>query len=181
MLATGHSLLEQAERGQAEGEPVAPEAGAGRLGGVAYAPVVVAVGSTADACRGRGRGRRDRPRPAAPLEVVHVRETAVVEELAIEPEDEQDARAACSATSTAWPPTACRPAGRCSTVSATTRPPAGSSPTTPTRSDARLVAVGPSPRGTAAQLAEGSLTTALTHADRRPVVLLEPDKEPRHR
>ncbi|NEA17232.1 MFS transporter, partial [Streptomyces halstedii] len=45
---------------------------------------------------------------------------------------------------------------------------------------ARTVAVGRSPRGPLAQFADGSFTTALTHAADRTVVLVETDDAPRH-
>ncbi|MFF1761606.1 universal stress protein, partial [Streptomyces sp. NPDC058266] len=45
---------------------------------------------------------------------------------------------------------------------------------------ARTVAIGHSPRGPLAQFADGSLTTALTHAATCTVVLVDPDSTPRH-
>ncbi|MGW5043078.1 universal stress protein, partial [Streptomyces parvulus] len=44
---------------------------------------------------------------------------------------------------------------------------------------ARTVAVGRSPRGASAQFADGSFTSALTHAATCTVVLVDPDAEPR--
>jgi ACDE family multidrug resistance protein len=43
---------------------------------------------------------------------------------------------------------------------------------------ARTVAVGRSPRGPASQFAEGSFTSALTHATTRTVVLVSPGAQP---
>ncbi|NEB61213.1 MFS transporter, partial [Streptomyces diastaticus] len=44
---------------------------------------------------------------------------------------------------------------------------------------ARTIAVGRSPRGPLAQFADGSFTSALTHAAACTVVLVDPDAEPR--
>ena len=175
VLASGHRLLEQAERGQTEGETVLP-----RLEPVGVAPshasrpVLVAVGSTADASDVVSAAAEIARDAGTWVEVVHVRETAVVEELAIEPEDEQEARE--------------RLLGHLDRLAATGVPASGlvlhsvgdhaaAGRVLARHADergARLVAVGSSPRGAAAQLADGSLTSALTRSVHGPVVLLRP-------
>ena len=49
---------------------------------------------------------------------------------------------------------------------------------TPADAQARIVAVGRSPRGAVAQFADGSFTAALTHAAVGTVVLVEPEQPP---
>jgi MFS transporter, ACDE family, multidrug resistance protein len=98
VLATGHRLLGAAEAGQAHGEPVSPRLEpVGPVTTGTWRPVIVAVGATADApavveaAAGIARDQHTR------LEVVHIRETAVVEEQAIDAEDVDAARAAVTA------------------------------------------------------------------------------------
>jgi MFS family permease len=95
VLASGHKLVSKAER-EAEApevvrptlEPLSPVTrGAGR-------PVVVAVRANESAADVVDQAARLARRDGAPLEIVHVRETDVVEELAVSPETEEEARAA---------------------------------------------------------------------------------------
>jgi MFS transporter, ACDE family, multidrug resistance protein len=180
VLATGHRLVGAAEAGQAQGERVAPHLEpVGAVPTPDYQPVIVAVGATGDATAvidaaadiARDLGRL--------LEVVHVRETAVVEELAIDAEDADTARAAVTAHLD-------RLAGR--GVAATGQvlhsvgdhASAGRVLAQHARDvQARTVAVGRSPRGPMAQFADGSFTTALTHAAACTVVLIRPEDQPR--
>ncbi|RKS67931.1 putative MFS family arabinose efflux permease [Motilibacter peucedani] len=182
VLATGHRLLEAAEQGQSEAdevlqptlEPVGTAAERGTR------PVVVAVGSTSDAEGVVSAAAEIARTSGSPLEVVHVRETAVVEELAITPEDERDARARLVGHLDRLAADGVRASGlllhSVGDHAAAGRVLAQHADEV----DARLVAVGSSPRGAAAQLAEGSLTTALTRSVHRSVVLLrsgEPARE----
>jgi ACDE family multidrug resistance protein len=177
VLATGHRLLDEAEAGHGEATPVRShlepldEAAtpAGR-------PVVVAVGTTPDAAAVVGRAGRLAQETGSPLEVVHVHETAVVEQQAIESEESAEARAALAAHldalaqegvgATGWLLHSVgdhAAAGRVLAAHAA-------------EVEARAVAVGSSPRGAALQFADGSLTAALTRHAPCTVVLLRPDE-----
>jgi MFS transporter, ACDE family, multidrug resistance protein len=179
VLATGHRLLGAAEAGQAHGEPVSPRLEpVGPVTTGTWRPVIVAVGATADApavveaAAGIARDQHTR------LEVVHIRETAVVEEQAIDAEDVDAARAAVTAHLD-------RLAGHGVPVTglllhsvgdhaAAGRVLAGHARDVA----ARTIAVGRSPRGPLVQSAEGSLTAAVTSAAPCPVVFFRPDGVP---
>src|SRR5205823_154179 len=98
VLASGHRLLRQAEQHTGEGEPVTPKLTP--VGGTATGstpPVIVAVGAHERAdviVDAAARLARD---TGSPLEVVHVQQTAVVEEQATDTEDVDRARAAVTA------------------------------------------------------------------------------------
>ena len=177
VLATGHKLVTAAESGQEPGaeEPLIP---VGALTAADARPVVVAVGATTDAGDIVDAAAAIARDLGAPLEVVRVRETAVVEELAIEPEGEPAARAAVSAhlhrladqgvTATGMLLTSVgdhAAAGRVLAQHAE-------------KVQARTVAVGRSARGPAVQFTDGSFTAALTHAAATTVVLVTPDRSP---
>jgi MFS family permease len=174
VLATGHRLLDAAEAGLEQGERVEPTlepVGPSPTG----RPVVVAVTSTPDAASvvaGAAQLARDL---GSPLEVVHVRETVVVEELAIEPEPADVARTTLAAhLDTLAQQGICASglllhsvgdhaaAGRVLACHAADV-------------QARCVAVGPSPYGAARQFTEGSLTSTLTREAPCTVLLLRPD------
>ncbi|MGN6404328.1 MFS transporter [Sinomonas sp.] len=95
VLASGHKLVAKAEREAEEPEVIRPTLeplspvtrGAGR-------PVVVAVRANESAAGVVDQAARIARRDGAPLEIVHVRETDVIEELAVSPETEEEARAA---------------------------------------------------------------------------------------
>jgi hypothetical protein len=95
VLASGHKLVAKAEREAEEPEVVRPTLeplspvtrAAGR-------PVVVAVRANESAAGVVDQAALLARRDGAPLEIVHVRETDVVEELAVSPETEEEARAA---------------------------------------------------------------------------------------
>ncbi|HEY6593013.1 MAG TPA: universal stress protein, partial [Asanoa sp.] len=140
---------------------------------------IVAVGATADADEivdaaadlARGAG--------AALEVVRVHETMVIEDLAIDPEDERAARAALAAHLD-------RLIGRGVDATGQLLHSVGDHAAAgrvlaqhAADLSARLVVVGRSPRGPVAQFAEGSFTAALTRATTGRVVLVRPDEEPR--
>jgi MFS family permease len=163
VLATGRRLIDEAENRQAPRlTPVGdvPTAGA--------RPVLVAVGNTADAGEIVDAAAEIARDAGAPLEVVRVRETMVIEELAIDPEEEADARRALSALLD-------RPAARGTAATGqllhSVGDHAAAGRVLARHADevtARLVAVGPSPHGSA-------FTSALTHATGRTVVLVAPD------
>jgi ACDE family multidrug resistance protein len=181
VLASGHRLVATAEAGLVEGEPVRPslEPVGGGVALPGQRPVIVAVGATADADEivdaaaelARGTG--------APLEVVRVHETMVIEDLAIDPEDERAAWAALTAHLD-------RLTGRGVAATGQLLHSVGDHAAAgrvlaqhAARVSARAVAVGRSPRGPLAQFADGSFTAALTRAATRRVVLVRPDEEPR--
>jgi len=176
VLASGHQLIDAAEAGLSE--PESPLLPVGAVASPDARPVIVAVGATADAADIVDAAAALARRVDAPLEVVRVRETVVIEEMAVDPEDEDQARAAVTALLD-------RLAGE--GVSATGQilhsvgdHAAAGRVLAQHASDlrARVVAVGRSPRGPASQFAEGSFTSALTHASTRTVILLSPDATP---
>jgi MFS family permease/nucleotide-binding universal stress UspA family protein len=179
VLATGHRLVGAAEAGQAKGDRVAPHLEpVGAFPSADHRPVIVAVGATDDATDIVDTAADLARDMGSALEVVHVRETAVVEELAVDSEDADTARAAVSAHLD-------RLAGR--GVAATGQvlhsvgDHAGAGRVLAQHArdvQARAVAVGRSPRGPVAQFADGSFTAALTHAAACTVVLIRPEDEP---
>ena len=93
VLASGHRLVTRAEREAEEPEVVLPRLEP--LGRAAQGrPVIVAVRANAAAAAVVDHAATLAAREGAPLEIVHVRETEVIEELAVSPETEEEARAA---------------------------------------------------------------------------------------
>ncbi|MES4893167.1 MFS transporter [Streptomyces sp. NPDC096012] len=181
VLASGHRLLRQAEEHIGDGTPVLPSlTPVGGPATTAAPPVIVAVGS-----HGRARAIVDAAARLArdtgsPLEIVHVHQTAVVEEQAVETETHEQARAAVTAHLD-------RLTGQHITATGQILSSVGDHASAgralaqhATEVHARSIAVGRSPRGPLAQFADGSFTTALTHSATCPVVLVEPDATPRH-
>jgi nucleotide-binding universal stress UspA family protein len=184
VLATGHRLLAEAEKGllsPAPAEPVgarephletltAPGAQPGR-------PVIVAVAATSDAEAVVRAAAGIARRTAGPLEIVRVRETTVIEELAIDVEPEDAARAALEehvsiATQLGVPVTGLllHSVGDHSAAARVLARHAGAQ-------HARVLAVGPSPRGRAAQFADGSFTATLAVQAPCTLVLVHPESE----
>ncbi|MFC8570283.1 MFS transporter [Streptomyces sp. NPDC057245] len=182
VLAGGHRLLREAEAGTGGAETVPPSltpVGPGGPAADGAQPVVVAVGAHDRAAAVVDSAARLARDTGSPLEVVHVRQTAVVEEQAAVTESDEEARAAVTAHLDRL-----REAGVAATGQildgvgdhaaagrALARHAAGVR--------ARTVAVGRSPRGPLAQFADGSFTSALTHAATCTVVLVDPGEEPR--
>ncbi|MEW2450866.1 MFS transporter [Streptomyces parvulus] len=180
VLACGHRLLRDAESGTGDGEPVTPsftpvpaDAPAGGR------PVIVAVGAHERAAVIVDSAARLARDTDSPLEVVHVRLTAVVEEQAVDTETGEEARRAVLAHLDRLGALGVAATGqvlggvgdRAAAGRALARHAA--------EAHARTVAVGRSPRGASAQFADGSFTSALTHAATCTVVLVDPDAEPR--
>ncbi|MFS8201472.1 MFS transporter [Streptomyces sp. CWNU-52B] len=180
VLATGHRMLRQAETEPTGAEPVAPSltaVGAGPAAGTSR--VIVAVGAHDRAAAIVDAAARLAHDTNSPLEVVHVQETAVVEELAVEAESDERARTAVSAHLDRVTASGVFATGQILT-SVGDHAAAGRALARHAASvRARAVAVGRSPRGALAQFADGSFTTALTHAADCTVVLVEPDEAPR--
>ncbi|MHB9756378.1 MFS transporter [Streptomyces sp. BYX5S] len=178
VLAGGHRLLRRAEAGTGQEEPVRPSfTRVGAAPRSAAPRVVVAVGDHDRAPAIVDAAARLARDTGSPLEVVHVQRTAVVDEQAAETEDLAQARAAVTAHLD-------RLAGQ--GVSATGQVlgsvgdhAAAGRALARHAADvgARVVAVGHSPRGPLAQFADGSFTTALTHACACAVVLVDTSED----
>ncbi|WP_305784818.1 MFS transporter [Symbioplanes lichenis] len=174
VLASGHKLVTAAESEPAPSplDPVGPTVAAGAR------PVVVAIGDNDAATEIVDAAAELARAQGSALEVVHVRETVVVEELAVEPEDAEHARAAVQRHLDRLAAHGVAATGQILT-SVGDHAAAGRVLAQHAEDvDARVVAVGRSPRGAAAQFADGSFTAALTHAAACTVVLVRPGEEP---
>ncbi|MFJ1604277.1 MFS transporter [Streptomyces sp. NPDC088253] len=179
VLASGHKLVSAAEKNEAHGETVRPtleRVGASPAPG--YRPLIVAVGATQDAAVIVDEAAAIARDTGSPLEVVHVRETAVIEEQAIDTEDADHARAAVLAHLN-------RLAAHGITATGQVLTSIGDHATAgrvlvqhAAEVEAHTIAVGRSPRGPVAQFTDGSFTAALTHAAPCDVVLVEPGRTP---
>ncbi|WP_329162086.1 MFS transporter [Streptomyces sp. NBC_01717] len=179
VLASGHKLVSAAEKNEAHGETVRPTLErVGATPAPGYRPVIVAVGAAKDAALIVDAAAAIARDTDSPLEVVHVREIAVIEEQAVDTEDGDQARAAVLAhlnhlaahgiTATGQVLTSIgdhATAGRVLAQHAADV-------------EAHAIAVGRSPRGPVAQFADGSFTAAMTHAAACNVVLVEPGRTP---
>ncbi|MQY36517.1 hypothetical protein SRB17_45190 [Streptomyces sp. RB17] len=182
VLAGGHGLLRRAETDTGESEAmVSPSlTPVGTPAATDTPPVIVAVGAHDRAAAIVDAAARLARDTGSPLEVVHVQQTAVVEEQAVETETTEQARAAVVAhldrlAGHGIPATGqilCSVGDHAAAGRALAQHAA--------RVGARAVAVGRSPRGPLAQFADGSLTTALTHSAHCTVVLLDADDSRRH-
>ncbi|WP_327665903.1 MFS transporter [Streptomyces sp. NBC_00498] len=173
VLASGHRLLRQAETNLGGGEPVQPSlTPVGSVAPSSDPRVVVAVGDHDRAPAIVDAAARLARDTGSPLEVVHVRQTAVVDDQAADAEDLAQARAAVqdhldrlAGAGTAATGQVLNSVGdHAAAGRALARHAADVG--------ARVVAVGNSPRGPLTQFADGSLTTALTHACACTVVLV---------
>ncbi|AMM31072.1 MFS transporter [Sinomonas atrocyanea] len=97
VLASGARLVTRAERGTEAPEAVLPALEPLGAAPTGSRPIVVAVRATPAAAEIADRAAELASHEGAPLEVVHVRETEIIEELAVSPETEEEARAAVSA------------------------------------------------------------------------------------
>ncbi|MFE9614163.1 MFS transporter [Streptomyces sp. NPDC006012] len=180
VLASGHRLLRAAETDSGGGEPVSPvltPVGDARTGG--GRPVIVAVGAHDGAAATVDTAARLARETGSPLEVVHVQQTAVVEEQAVDTETADQARAAVTAhldrLAALGVPATGQILGSLGDHAAAGRALARHAADV----GARAIAVGRSPRGPLAQFADGSLTSALAQAADCTVVLVAPDAQPR--
>ncbi|MEU1306911.1 MFS transporter [Streptomyces shenzhenensis] len=180
VLASGHRLLRAAETDTGEGEPLTPvltPVGAAPRGGTR--PVIVAVGGHDGAAATVDTAARFAQDTGSPLEIVHVQQTAVVEEQAVDTETADQARAAVTAhldrLAALDIPVTGQILSSVGDHAAAGRVLARHA----AEVGARAIAVGRSPRGPLAQFADGSLTTALTHAADCTVVLVDPEHTPR--
>ncbi|MFE0349279.1 MFS transporter [Streptomyces griseoluteus] len=176
VLAGGHGLLRKAEEGPVVtpsltvvGAPV--EAGVPR--------VIVAVGAHGGAPAIVDAAARFARETGSPLEVVHVRETVVVEEQAVEPEGADEARAAVSAHLARLAAHGVTASGQVLTSVGDHAAAGRVLAEHAARVGARAVAVGRSPRGPLAQFADGSITATLTHGAPCDVLLVDAESVPR--
>ncbi|RSN39683.1 hypothetical protein DMH12_36565 [Streptomyces sp. WAC 04229] len=183
VLACGHRLLREAEAGAGDGEPVTPSPTPVRTGTPATAhPVIVAVGAHDRAgviVDSAARLARD---TGSPLEVVHVRLTAVVEEQDADTETEEEARRAVTAHLDRLSTLGVAATGRVLSGVGDRAAAGRALARHAAEAGAGTVAVGRSPRGPLEQFADGSFTSALTHAATCTVVLVvlvDPDDAPR--
>ncbi|WP_369797908.1 universal stress protein [Nocardia sp. BMG111209] len=140
--------------------------------------VIVAVGADGRAPAVVDAAARLARDTGSVLEIVHVQQTAVVEEQATETETGEQARAAVVAHLDRVAAQGISAAGQ---ILAGVGDHAAAGRVLARHADrvgARAVAIGRSPRGPLAQFTDGSFTTALTHAAHCTVVLVGPDTDP---
>ncbi|MFI7389685.1 MFS transporter [Streptomyces tendae] len=180
VLAGGHRLLRRAETDTGEGESVPPTlTPVGTPVPAGAPPVVVAVGAHPGAAAVVDAAARLARDTGSPLEVVHVRQTAVVEEQAADTETEAEARAAVTAHLDRLVGLGVAATGHILTGVGDHAAAGRALARHAAEVGARTVAVGRSPRGPLTQFADGSFTSALTHTATCTVVLVDPDEEPR--
>ncbi|MCX5103378.1 MULTISPECIES: MFS transporter [unclassified Streptomyces] len=181
VLASGHGLLRKAEAHTGDSEPVAPSFTA--VGSPATTsdapPVIVAVGSHDRASAIVDAAARVARDTGSPLEVVHVQQTAVIEEQAVDTETADQARAAVTAHLDRLTAHGIAATGQILTSVGDHAAAGRALARHAADVHARAVAIGHSPRGPVMQFADGSFTTALTHAAACTVILVEPDSTPR--
>jgi ACDE family multidrug resistance protein len=184
VLATGHKQISAAERSEAEGEPEQPiptpklqRAGAAPAPG--YRPVIVAVGATEDADSIVDAAVEIARSMNAPVEVVHVRETAVVEEVAIDVENAEQAHAAVRAHLDRLLAHGVAATGQLLTSVGDHATAGRILAEHADNVEARAIALGRSSHRPLAQFTEGSFAAAVTRAAHCTVVLLEPGRTPR--
>jgi ACDE family multidrug resistance protein len=185
VLASGHKLVDAAEAQlsapAAPDAPAAPAVALEPVGEPAAAdarPVIVAVGARADALSIVDAAAALARDARAPLEVVRVRETVIIESSAVDPEDSSVARQSLTALLDHLAAAGVAATGA---LLHSVGDHAAAGRVLARHADevaARAVAVGRSPRGPASQFADGSFTSALTHATSRTVVLVAPDETP---
>ncbi|MFE1749426.1 universal stress protein, partial [Streptomyces anandii] len=153
--------------------------GGGPAPGGTTPPVVVAVGDHDRAAVIVDTAARLARDTGSPLEVVHVQQTAVVEEQAVDAEALDHARATVTAHLDRLAAQGVAATGQILTSVGDHAAAGRALARHAAELGARTVAVGRSPRGPLAQFADGSFTTALTHAATCTVVLVDPDSDPR--
>ncbi|WP_028921775.1 MFS transporter [Pseudonocardia acaciae] len=176
VLASGHKLVDAAEHTEA---PV--RAGLERVGRAPapeYRPVIVAVAANENAESNVDAAAALARSTASPLEVVHLRETAVVEDQAVDAEDAEQARARVRRHLERLAERGIAATGQVLTSVGDHAAAGRVLAEHAAEVSARAVAVGRSPRGPIAQFAEGSFTSALAHHAPCTVVFVRPDSPP---
>jgi MFS family permease/nucleotide-binding universal stress UspA family protein len=180
VLVCGRALIETAERAEAQpDDTVTVLEPVGDSTPPLNHPVIVAVGQRVDATQVVDAGADVARQMARPLEIVYVRETAVVEELAIEPEDLKHAHDAVLGhlrrlAERGVPATGqlLHSVGDHATAGLVVARHAQDV-------DASAIAIGRSHNGPLVQFAEGGFTATLTHAAPCSVLLVDPGAAPR--
>ncbi|MER6570808.1 MFS transporter [Streptomyces sp. NPDC001093] len=181
VLAGGHGLLRRAETDTGEAEAAVPSlTPVGAPAATDTPPVIVAVGAHDRAAAIVDAAARLARDTGSPLEVVHVQQTAVVEEQAVETETAEQARAAVVAHLDRLAEHGVAATGQVLGSVGDHAAAGRALARHAARVGARAVAVGRSPRGPLAQFADGSLTSALTHSAPCTVVLVDADDSRRH-
>ncbi|WP_225627444.1 MFS transporter [Streptomyces werraensis] len=179
VLATGHRMLARAEPDGDDTQPVGPRLTAvGEPAPAGAAPVVVAVGSHGEAATIVEAAARLALEAGSPLEIVHIQQTVVVEEQATGTETAEQARATVTAYLDRAVAHGLVASGRILTGIGDHAAAGRVLARHAGEIGARAVAVGRSPRGPVAQFADGSFTSALTHAATCDVLLVETDAAP---
>ncbi|POX38067.1 MFS transporter [Streptomyces sp. Ru73] len=179
VLASGHRLLRQAETDTGDNEPVAPALTPVGARAATDAPrVIVAVGAHHRAAAIVDAAARLARDTGSPLEVVHVQQTAVVEEQAVDIETTEQARAAVTAHLDRLAASGVPATGQILTSVGDHAAAGRALARHAAEVHARTIAIGRSPRGPLTQFADGSLTSALTRAATCTVVLVDPDSTP---
>ncbi|MFJ5272318.1 MFS transporter [Streptomyces sp. NPDC088358] len=180
VLASGHRLLRRAEQGAGQGEPVAPTlTPVGAAPATDGPPLIVAVGAHDRAAAIVDTAARLAHDSGTALEVVHVQQTAVVEEQAVDAETAEQARSAVTAHLDRLAAQGIPAVGQILTSVGDHAAAGRALAQHAADVHAGTVAVGRSPRGPLAQFADGSFTSALTHTAACTVVLVDPDSAPR--
>ncbi|MGW4272294.1 MFS transporter [Streptomyces seoulensis] len=180
VLASGHGLLRKAEQHTAGPEPVEPSLTAvGAPVPADVPPVIVAVGAHERAEAIVDAAARIARDSGSPLEVVHVQQTAVVEEQAVDVESCDGAKAAVTAHLDRLAAAGVAATGRILTSVGDHAAAGRALARHAADVHARVVAVGRSPRGPVAQFTDGSFTTALAHTAECTVVLVDAEHTPR--
>ncbi|MET8286243.1 MFS transporter [Streptomyces sp. NPDC048448] len=180
VLASGHRLLRRAEQAAGRGEPVAPTlTPVGAAAATDGPPLIVAVGAHDRAAAIVDTAARLAHDAGTALEVVHVQQTAVVEEQAVDVETADQARSAVTAHLDRLAARGIPAVGQILTSVGDHAAAGRALARHAAEVHAGTVAVGRSPRGPLAQFADGSFTSALTHTAACPVVLVDPDSAPR--
>ncbi|MEV8564479.1 MFS transporter [Streptomyces sp. NPDC051322] len=180
VLASGHRLLRQAEERPAEGKPVAPSlTPVGAPAPTDAPPVIVAVGAHDGAAAIVDTAARLAHDTGSPLEVVHVQQTAVVEEQAAETETAEQARAAVTTHLDRLTAQGITATGQVLTSVGDHAAAGRALAQHAADIHARTITVGRSPHGPLTQFANGSFTTALTHSAACTVILIDPNHTPR--
>ena len=178
VLASGHKLVTAAESGD-EGQPVTSSLEpVGAAVNHTGRPLIVAVGRTNDAAAVVDLAAALAEREAAPLELVHIRETAVIEETAI---DTEDPEAAAAGVQTHLDRLAKKGIAATGLVLHSVGDHASAGNVLAKHAadiEARSVVIGTSPHGRIQQLAEGSITSTLANKAGVPVLLIVPGEEP---
>jgi MFS family permease len=180
VLATGHSLLRKAESRSADEGPTAPSFTVIGTPAPAGSPrVIVAVGVHDRAAGIVEAAARVAAGSDSFLEVVHVRETVVVEEQSAETETAERARATVAAHLARAVAHGVAAHGQILTSVGDHAAAGRALAQHAAQVNARAVVIGRSPRGALAQFADGSFTTALTHAARCTVLLVDESHPPK--